>query len=99
MAAFFCKLLPPRQTFALDMTAEEGALMQAHGEYWTQGIERGHAVVFGLVGDPAGPYGIGIVEFEDKRAAQRYTDNDPVIMSNRGFRYEVLPMPFGVTHR
>ena len=73
--------------------------MQAHAEYWKQGIDRGHAVVYGLVGDPAGPYGIGIVEFEDQRAVQRYTDADPVIVSNRGFRYEILPMPFGVDHR
>ena len=99
MATFFCKLLPPRSTFALDMTPDEGALMQVHGEYWTQSVERGVVIAFGLVGDPAGPFGIGIVEVEDERAAWEFTNSDPVIVANRGFRYEILPMPFGATHR
>jgi hypothetical protein len=99
MATFFCRLVPPRPTFALDMTEDERALMEAHGEYWKQSVERGDAIAFGLVGDPAGPYGIGIVELEDEGAVRRYTNTDPVIVANRGFRYEILPMPFGVTHR
>lgn len=99
MPTFFCKLLPPRPTFALDMTDDERALMQAHAEYWKQAIESGHALVFGLVGDPAGPFGVGIVELDDERAVRRYTDDDPVVLSKRGFRYEILPMPFGTTHR
>ena len=99
MATFFCKLLPPRPTFALDMKDDERALMEAHAEYWKGWLDKGHAIVFGLVGDPAGPYGMGIVELEDERAVQRYTNDDPVIVANRGFRYEILPMPFGVIHR
>ena len=99
MPTFFCKLVAPRATFAFDMTDEERALMQRHGEYWKQAVAGGHVVAFGVVGDPAGPYGIGIVELEDEPAVQRYTNGDPVILANRGFRFEILPMPFGVIHR
>ena len=99
MLTFFCKLNPPRLTFAADMTPEEGAVMQSHAEYWTEWTTRGHVVAFGLVGDPAGAYGIGIVEFENEAGVRGFTDRDPAILSNRGFRYDVLPMPLGVAHR
>ena len=99
MSTFFCKLLPPRPTFALDMTDEERALMQAHGEYWKRSVERGDAIVFALVADPVAPYGIRIIELEDELAVRRFADGDPVIVANRGFRYEILTMPFGATHR
>ena len=98
MAAFFCKLHPPRQSFAADMTADEGALMASHAEYWKQWMAQGRVVAFGLVGDPAGPYGVGIVEFEDDEALREFTSNDPTIRANLGFRWEVLPMPFGVAY-
>lgn len=99
MATFYCKLLPPRATFALDMNDEERALMQRHGEYWKRAVDNGDVVAFGLVGDPAGPFGVGIVELDDEAAARRYTNDDPVMLANRGFRYDILPMPFGVIHR
>jgi len=48
------RLLPPRPTFALDMTAEEAAMMAEHVAYWGGLLERGVAIVFGPVGDPKG---------------------------------------------
>ena len=69
MATFFCKLVPPRPTFALDMSADERSLMLDHNEYWKRSIESGGAIAFGLVADPTAPYGIGIVELEDETAA------------------------------
>lgn len=93
---FFCKLLPPRASFAQDMTADEAALMQEHAAYWTDYLSRGNVVAFGLVGDPSGAYGIGIVDFPGEAEARAFTDADPTIRSGRGFRFEVLPMPFGV---
>ena len=81
-----------------DMTEEEKGLMQAHGVYWRDAMNRGHVVAFGVVGDPAGAFGIGIVEFSGPEEAQAFTDGDPVIKAGRGFRYDVLPMPFGAVH-
>ena len=98
MLTFFCKLQPPRPSFALDMTQDEKHLMGRHAEHWKEAMSRGHVVAFGLVGDPSGPFGIGIVRFDDDAAVRAFTDGDPVIAASQGFRYEILPMPFGVLH-
>jgi hypothetical protein len=95
MNAFFCKLIAPRPSFAQDMSPAEAQLMKDHGAYWREAMARGNVVSFGLVADPAGAYGIGIVEFEDAAAARSFTDGDPTILSQRGFRFEIQPMPFG----
>ena len=98
MRTFFCRLNPPRPSFAMDMSPEEAALMQRHAEHWREAMGRGEVVAFGLVGDPRGPFGIGILQVEDEAAAHAFTGADPVIVADRGFRYDVLPMPFGVVH-
>jgi hypothetical protein len=98
MLTFFCRLNPPRASFALDMTEDEGQLMEAHAEHWRSWMAKGHVVAFGLVGDPAGPYGVGIIRVPDEATARALTDSDPVMLANRGFRYDILPMPFGVVH-
>ena len=77
------------------MTPEEVSLMTEHAGHWEAWRSRGHVRAFGLVADPAGPYGVGIVEFEDEAGAQAFISMDPVITSNRGFRYDVFLMPFG----
>ena len=93
---FFCKLLPPRPTFGEDMTPEEAQILQEHTAYWREWLARGHVVAFGVVGDPRGVFGVGIVEFESGADARAFTDGDPTIRSGRGFEFEVLPMPRGV---
>ena len=98
MQTFFCKLNPPRPTFAQDMSEAEGKLMQEHAAYWGRGIQEGRVVTFGLVGDPAGAYGIGIIEVESPSEAQAFTAKDPVILAGRGFRYELFSMPMGAAH-
>ena len=95
MSDFFCKLVAPRPTFALDMTDAEKQLMQEHAVYWRGGVQKGNVIVFGLVFDPTGPYGIGIVRFDTQAEARSFTDSDPTIKSNSGFRFEVYPMPMG----
>ena len=99
MHAFFCKLVPPRPTFAQDMSAEETELMGAHAAYWRGHVERGSAVTFGVVADPAGVYGIAVVEVGDAAEVHRLTADDPVVRSGRGFRFDVHPMPRGAVHR
>ncbi len=96
MATFFCRLNPPRSTFASDMTPDEASLMGEHAEYWHGGRTSGNVKAFGLVADPKGAYGIGIVEFPGEAEARTFTVNDPVIRADRGFHYEVSPMPLGV---
>jgi uncharacterized protein len=95
MAAFFCKLIPPRATFAQDMSEAEAKIMEEHAGYWHDLMEKRRAVTFGLVADPDGAYGIGVVDVDGDAAARQLTENDPTILSRRGFRFEVYPMPFG----
>lgn len=72
--------------------------MQEHAVHWRGWMEKGRVVAFGLVGDPAGAYGIGIVEVETESEVQALTANDPTILSGRGFRFEIQPMPLGAVH-
>ncbi|HZP34451.1 MAG TPA: YciI family protein [Candidatus Acidoferrales bacterium] len=89
---FLIKLIPPRPSFAQDMTAQERQLMQEHVAYWTKLAETGVALLFGPVADPAGSYGIGIVEVEEEHVAD-LTGNDPVTTSGCQFKHESYVMP------
>ena len=95
---FFCKLLPPRPTFLQDMSDSEGRLMQEHAAYWRRWMESGNILAFGVVADPAGVFGAGMVEFESREAVQAFIDGDPTIRAEAGFAFEIHPMPFGVVH-
>jgi uncharacterized protein len=88
---FFLKLIPPRPTFAEDMNEAEREVMGRHAEYLAGLLMKGTGLAFGPVFDPAGVFGMGIVEAEDEAAARAITDNDPVVLAGIG-RYEVFPM-------
>ena len=44
MKYFFCKLTPPRPTFAIDMTDAERQLMHQHVAYWSELAAQGSDV-------------------------------------------------------
>jgi len=90
---FLFKLLAPRPSFMLDMTADERALMQSHVAYWTGKMAEGKILAFGPVADPAGGWGMGLMRVSDAAEVDGLTANDPVTLAGKGFRYEVLPMP------
>jgi len=89
---FLLRLIAPRPTFAQDMNADERALMQEHGKYLASRLAAGAVLAFGPVPDPAGAWGMGLVRAKDEAEARALTTEDPVITSNRGFRYEILPI-------
>ena len=96
MPFHLCKLLPPRPTFPADMTAEEAGLMQEHVAYWQRAADRGAAVIVGPVFDPAGIWGLAIVDVSDAAEASGVTACVPLmrlILSGRDFRYEIHPIP------
>ena len=93
MGYFHLKLLSPRPTFPFDITEAEGKAMAEHAEYWQKLAIDGHAVAVGPVFDPAGPWGMAIVETENEAEAVAFGAADPVIRAALGFRYEVMPMP------
>jgi uncharacterized protein YndB with AHSA1/START domain len=89
---YFCRLIPPRPTFATDLDAAEAAMMREHAQYWRGLLAEGNAVVFGPVADPAGAWGLGVLRASNDEALEALRQGDPAIKSGRGFRYEVLPM-------
>ncbi len=93
MPIHLCKLLAPRSTFPGDMTPGEAEAMGAHAAYWTRMAEGGHALVVGPVLDPAGVWGVAVVEAADAAAATALTEADPIITAGLGFRYEIYPIP------
>ena len=96
MPYFFCRLNPPRPTFAMDMNDDERQLMEQHGAYWMGHMAEGRVVVFGVVGDPAGPWGTCILEADDRSGAEALTHDDPVIQLGDGFGYDTFEMPNAV---
>jgi len=93
MNYYFYKLIPPRKTFATDMTSAEAAIMAKHSDYWKALIGFGQALVAGPVDDPHGSYGVGIVSVADDVAANSLGNNDPAILAEVGFKFEVHRMP------
>jgi uncharacterized protein len=93
MKAFFCKLIPPRPSFPSDITPAEAHLMRQHVGYWTDQLSKGCVLVFGPVADPAGSYGIAVIERESEAEARELATNDPVIQANAGFAFELHSMP------
>jgi uncharacterized protein YndB with AHSA1/START domain len=93
---FFCRLLPPRPSFMVDMTPEEREMMLVHGAYWREQLAKGTSIVFGPVADPAGGWGLGVVAVANEDELHTLQANDPAIRAGRGLRYENLPMVVAV---
>lgn len=93
MLFFLLRLIGPRPDFMHTMTEEERGLMMRHGAYLKGWMDKGRIIVFGPVADPAGPWGLGVVQVESREELDEITANDPTILSGQGFRYEAIPMP------
>ena len=98
MNLYLYKLTPPRPSFLIDMTAEEAATMEQHFAYWAGLVESGQVVVYGPVDDPAGAYGIGVVEAESLDAVRAIAAEDPAVRTGLGTS-DVFEMPGGVLGR
>ena len=62
MPTFVFRLIPPRPSFALDLTDAERALMDRHADHWQPLVDAGRMVAFGPVMDGSGSWGLGVVE-------------------------------------
>lgn len=88
---FFLKLIPPRPTFAQDMTPDELATMQKHAAYWAEQFKTGKVLIIGPVMDPKGAWGMAVLETDSLADAQQMADNDPSVKSGLN-KVEVSPM-------
>jgi uncharacterized protein YndB with AHSA1/START domain/uncharacterized protein YciI len=96
---YLLRLIPPRPTFAADMTEHERRVMQEHVAYWMQHTSENKVIAFGPVADPKGGWGVAIVEVPDESTVTKLTTEDPVTKHALGARYEVLPMPRIIVRR
>ena len=79
------------------MNDRERRAMNEHVAYWMGLAARGTVVAFGLAADPAGGYGVGIVEVDDEADVRKISAEDPAIRGEIGLRYEVIPLARLVT--
>jgi uncharacterized protein len=86
---FALKLIPPRPTFAQDMTNEERSIMQEHVGFWMDLMKQGKVIVFGPVLDPQGVYGFGVVAVDNEEEVKQMIAKDP---ATKVSRYEYYPM-------
>jgi uncharacterized protein YciI len=93
MPHFLCKLTPPRDTFAVDMTADERGTMLSHQDYWRPFVDAGTVIAMGPVADPEGAWGVAIIDAPSLAQLQAWQAGDPVIRAGGGFTYTNFPMP------
>jgi uncharacterized protein YciI len=67
--------------------------MRAHQAYWRPFVDSGTVIAIGSVADPAGAWGVAILEAASAEAVKALQVRDPVIAANCGFHYETYPMP------
>jgi hypothetical protein len=97
MSHFLYKFVPYRPDFPTTMTDAETAVMRDHVAYWQVLADKGTAVAFGPVADPAGSWGVAIVEAEGEEV-NAIRAADPVVMSDLG-TVDIYPMPSAITRR
>jgi uncharacterized protein len=93
MNHYLYKLIPPRPTFDTDMSDDEAAIMGQHFAYWQDVLAHGQVVVYGPVSDPAGTWGLGVIEAENDDAARALVEADPALTSDMAtFELHAMPM-------
>jgi len=88
---YFVKLIPPRPTFAQDMTDEEKLLMQEHVRYTHENFTAGKVLLYGPVMATDGPFGIAVLEVADEAAARQFIENDATVQAGLN-KFELCPM-------
>jgi uncharacterized protein YciI len=88
---YYFKLIPPRPTFPLDITAEERLLMAEHSAYCKQQFDAGRILLYGPVMAPEGAFGVAILEVADETEARTFGANDPSVHAGLN-HFEVYPI-------
>lgn len=92
---FLLRLHPPRPDFPTTMTPAEGALMAQHGVYLRKLLAKGKLLLAGPVFDPAGAFGIAILEVENAQEALDIVANDPTVIAGMN-TCDAVPMNAGI---
>lgn len=92
---FFYKLVAPRPDFHVTMDEKEQNAMNAHMMYWAELFNRGKVAVYGPVFDPAGVFGMAVLEVNEANEANSIKDNDPAVTSGI-CTAQLIPMQAGM---
>ncbi len=79
LKTWFVRLIPPRPTFAQDMTDNEHKLMEQHFAYWKDQFAKGVCVFGGPVLDPKGVYGVLAIRASTEDEARAIASADPTV--------------------
>jgi uncharacterized protein len=90
------RLIPPRPSFAQDLSESEAARMGEHASYWQELLAGGDVVVYGPVDDPAGTWGLAVFEAHDEVAAHAIAEDDPAVRSGM-CTFALHPMAVALT--
>jgi uncharacterized protein YciI len=93
---FFVKLIPPRATFAADMTAAERAHMGEHVAYFGDLFAKGKVLIYGPVMDPEAGFGMAVLEAESAEEVRTVMEDDPTVRSGMN-RFTVAAMIVGAS--
>jgi uncharacterized protein len=88
---FYARLIPPRPTFASDLSADERALMQEHGVYFRGLFDQGKVLTYGPVLDPTDNFGMAVFEVDDLAEAELCMAQDPTVLAGLN-RFRISPM-------
>jgi uncharacterized protein YciI len=91
---YFVKLIPPRPTFPMDMSADERALMMEHVKYMHEKFSAGKVLLFGPVMAPEGAFGMAVLEGADEAELRAIMENDPTVRASLN-KFELHPMKLG----
>jgi len=96
VSTYAYKFVSHKPDLPVSMTEHEATVMHEHVAYWKTLLEKGTAVAFGPVLDPAGAWGIAIVDADSADEVAAIRAGDPVIREDLG-TIEFYPMPGAVT--
>ena len=91
MAHFVDRLISPRSSFPADMSPDERTIMGEHAAYWRGLLAGGSVVVYGPVADPAGVWGLAVVDAPTAADVEAIGRADPAVSSNL-CTFSVYPM-------
>ena len=77
------------------MTETEQAVMADHAGYWTPHLEAGTVVVFGVVIETAGSWGLAVVEADSEDEVHAIASGDPAVTTGTcTYQVGLMPQPF-----
>jgi uncharacterized protein len=76
----------------------EAAIMGQDVTYWQEQVERARAIVFGPVAEPAGVWGLAVVDADSEADVRALGLADPAVTSQLA-RFETYAMPGAIDGR